>query len=131
MPLPVMPQAENDDATTYSTADVCRLVGVSFRMVDYWIRREVIRPSVEARGAGTHRRFIDRDVVEVRVAVGLRRLGVGLDEIADVLGTVRAAEPGDLILWNGETARAVAYDGENLADVIRAYGGTAVVAVVE
>lgn len=140
MPLPVIHKGDAVDVS-YSTDDVCRILGVSYRMVDYWIRRGVIHPTsqtrrgapeIETHGSGSARRFSGRDVTEIRVAVGLRHLGIGLDEISDVLATVRTADPGDLVIWNGERARVVPYEGEHLADVIRAYGGIAlVIAVIE
>lgn len=78
--------------------DFAAVSGLTYREVDYWVRRGVLRPVVEARGSGSQRRF---DPLEVRVAIvvrALRRMGAGLDVLAEV--AVQLRERGDAG-WHG------------------------------
>ena len=47
---------------------VCSLVGITYRQLDYWARTNLLRPSIsEARGSGTQRRYSYRDLLELKV----------------------------------------------------------------
>lgn len=65
-------------ATGGFSADVTRrVVGISYRQLDYWDKTGLIRPSVQrARGKGSRRLYSFEDLVELRVAAKL--LGAGL-----------------------------------------------------
>lgn len=66
----------------YSTDQVRRLVGVSYRRVDYWIRTGLIVPSIrEANGQGTRRRYSQADLDHVRVVKALLDMGISLQRI--------------------------------------------------
>ena len=41
-------------------------IGISFRVIDYWIRMEAIAPTVPANGSGSQRLFSDEDVFRLR-----------------------------------------------------------------
>lgn len=68
---------------TYSTADVARLTGASFRQLDYWDRTGLISPSIrQASGTGMPgRRYSAEDLARTRVIVALLRLGVSIQRI--------------------------------------------------
>jgi len=71
----------------YSSTEMARLAGVTFRQVDYWTRSGLISPSVrDTRGSGTQRRFSDDDLVRLRVIAELLRYGFSLQRIRDVMG---------------------------------------------
>jgi DNA-binding transcriptional MerR regulator len=58
---------------------VCALIGISYRQLDYWARTGLLRPSLaEARGSGTKRRYAYRDVLELKVIKQLLDAGVSL-----------------------------------------------------
>jgi DNA-binding transcriptional MerR regulator len=65
-------------ATGGFSADVTlRLVGISYRQLDYWDKTGLIRPSVQkARGRGSRRLYSFEDLVELRVVAKL--LGAGI-----------------------------------------------------
>lgn len=65
-------------ATGGFSADVTwRVVGISYRQLDYWDKTGLIRPSVQkARGKGSRRLYSFEDLVELRVVAKL--LGAGL-----------------------------------------------------
>ncbi|MDA8357471.1 MAG: MerR family transcriptional regulator [Actinomycetota bacterium] len=63
----------------WSGPQVCTLVGISYRQLDYWARTGLLRPSVaEARGSGTKRRYSYRDLLELKVIKQLLDAGVSL-----------------------------------------------------
>ena len=58
---------------------VCKIVGITYRQLDYWARTDLIRPSIaDAKGSGTQRRYSYRDLVELKVIKGLLDAGVAL-----------------------------------------------------
>ena len=49
-------------------AQVCALVGITYRQLDYWARTNLLRPSItDATGSGSQRRYAYRDVLELKV----------------------------------------------------------------
>src|ERR671934_1411979 len=58
---------------------VCSIVGISYRQLDYWARTDLIRPSIaDARGSGTQRLYSYRDLVELKVIKHLLDAGISL-----------------------------------------------------
>src|SRR4051812_49780990 len=52
----------------YRGPQVCKIVGITYRQLDYWARTELVRPSVcDAAGSGTQRLYSYRDLVELKV----------------------------------------------------------------
>ena len=69
---------------------VCTLVGISYRQLDYWARTGLLRPSLaEARGSGTKRRYSYRDVLEVKVIKQLLDAGVSLQSARRAVDCLR------------------------------------------
>ncbi len=67
-----------------SSHDLCAATGLSYRQLDYWIRRGVIledEPRLRGiggvTGSGSVRRFSDREVRVVLLLAELRALGMG------------------------------------------------------
>ena len=53
--------------TTYSTQQVVDMIdGLTYRMIDNWVRRGYITPEVPAAGSGSRRRFTDEQVDTIR-----------------------------------------------------------------
>src|SRR5579863_2767290 len=58
---------------------VCALVGITYRQLDYWARTGLMRPSIaDARGSGTQRLYSYTDVVELKVIKQLLDAGISL-----------------------------------------------------
>src|ERR1700746_1045868 len=58
---------------------VCKIVGISYRQLDYWARTDLIRPSIaDARGSGTQRLYSYRDLVALNVIKHLLDAGISL-----------------------------------------------------
>jgi hypothetical protein len=69
---------------SYSTPDVVALTGLSYRQLDHWARRGILRPSVNrAGGTGTVRRYSERDVQRARSIAWLVAAGVNPGAFAD------------------------------------------------
>ena len=47
---------------TYGTKEVCGLVGVSTRQLEYWVLIGVVHPILEPHGSKIFRKFTDDDV---------------------------------------------------------------------
>jgi len=72
-----MPETEG-----YRVPDVCRVVGISYRQLDYWARTDLVTPSVrDAGGSGTQRLYSFQDLVQLRVIKKLLDAGVSLQRI--------------------------------------------------
>lgn len=51
---------------TFRGPEVCQLVGISYRQLDYWVRAGWVVPSVQGSpGRGHHRLWSERDLVEL------------------------------------------------------------------
>lgn len=63
-----------------STRQVADLLGVSYRMVDYWARASrLLAPTIGANGSGSSRGYTDEDLARLRKAACLVRAIGGRD----------------------------------------------------
>jgi DNA-binding transcriptional MerR regulator len=99
------------DEQGYRVPDVCRIVGISYRQLDYWTRTGLIRPSVrDARGSGTQRLYSFQDLALLRIIKKLLDTGVSLQQVRKSIGTLRALkepEVGTTIVSDGTRIYAV------------------------
>jgi DNA-binding transcriptional MerR regulator len=99
------------DEQGYRVPDVCRIVGISYRQLDYWTRTGLIRPSVrDARGSGTQRLYSFQDLALLRIIKKLLDTGVSLRQVRKAIGTLRALkepEVGTTIVSDGTRIYAV------------------------
>src|SRR5690349_10282474 len=66
----------------YRVPEVCRVIGITYRQLDYWARTGLVTPSVrEAGGSGTQRLYSFQDLVQLRVIRKLIDTGVSLQRI--------------------------------------------------
>jgi DNA-binding transcriptional MerR regulator len=66
----------------YRVPDVCRIVGISYRQLDYWARTELVTPSIrDAHGSGSQRLYSFQDLVSLRVIKKLLDTGVSLQRV--------------------------------------------------
>jgi DNA-binding transcriptional MerR regulator len=53
---------------SYSGPEAARIVGITYRQVDYWERTNLVQPTLHsARGSGSRRGYSYRDLVELRI----------------------------------------------------------------
>ncbi len=66
----------------YRGPQACRIVGITYRQLDYWARTGLVRPSLkDAEGSGTQRLYSFRDLVHLKVIKSLLDTGVTLPQI--------------------------------------------------
>jgi DNA-binding transcriptional MerR regulator len=74
----------------YRIPDVQKIVGISYRQLDYWARTGLVRPSVrDAGGSGTQRLYSFEDLVVLRTIKKLLDAGVSLQRIRRAIGFLR------------------------------------------
>lgn len=87
--------------TVYSSPQACRLAGVSYRQLDYWVRVGLIEPSLgHARGSGTSRRWSVADILGLRVVSELMERGVGHQAIRQAVSLL--ADAGSYLWVSGD-----------------------------
>ncbi len=75
----------------YRGPTVCKIVGVTYRQLDYWARTGLVEPSVrKAGGSGTQRIYSFDDVVRLRVVKRLLDTGVSLQKVRLAIEELRA-----------------------------------------
>ena len=107
----------------YRGPQVCKIVGITYRQLDYWARTDLIRPSLaDAKGSGTQRMYSYRDLVELKVIKSLLDAGVKLPKARTALEYLREHLGEDLatanLVING-TGSILARDGDELIDILR------------
>ena len=61
----------------FAAPEVCKIVGITYRQLDYWARTELVTPSIrDASGSGTQRLYSFQDLVTLRVIKSLLDTGV-------------------------------------------------------
>jgi DNA-binding transcriptional MerR regulator len=77
----------------FRVPEVCRLVGISYRQLDYWARTELVTPSIrDARGSGTQRLYSFQDLVTLRVIKSLLDTGIALQRVRVAVEYLRGIE---------------------------------------
>ena len=81
----------------YRGPQVCKLVGITYRQLDYWARTGLLRPSVaDARGSGSKRLYSYRDLLELKVIKQLLDAGVSLQSARRAVECLREDLGADL-----------------------------------
>jgi DNA-binding transcriptional MerR regulator len=120
------------DQEGFRGPQVCSIVGITYRQLDYWDRTGLSRPSLaKARGSGSQRLYSYRDLLELRVIKQLLDGGVNLRQARRAIECLRESVGQDLTTANlvivGEGSVLVR-TGEEIIDLLR--GGQGVFNVV-
>jgi DNA-binding transcriptional MerR regulator len=79
---------------TYSAREVAALTGLSARQLQWWDARRLFAPAVASKrtaaGGFTERRYTPVDLLELMVLADLRRHGLSIPRIRQLLDTLRA-----------------------------------------
>ena len=115
--------AESRGEEGFRGPQVCAIVGITYRQLDYWARTDLIRPSIaDAKGSGTHRRYSYRDLVELKVIKGLLDAGVSLQSARKAIEYLRGNLGEDIatasLVINGSGSVLVRTD-DQLVDLVR------------
>ena len=116
----------------YSGPQVCKLIGITYRQLDYWDRTDLLKPSLAtAKGSGTQRKYSYRDLVQLKIIKGLLDAGVKLQAARKAVESLRTERGGEWqtasLVLNGSDS-VLARDGDHLVDLVR--GGQGVLNVV-
>lgn len=69
---------------------VCKIVGITYRQLDYWARTDLVRPSVQdAVGSGSQRLYSYRDLLELKIIKTLLDNDVSLPRVRAVVEELR------------------------------------------
>ena len=110
---------------------VCNIVGITYRQLDYWDRTGLSRPSLaKARGSGSQRLYGYRDLLELKVIKQLLDAGVNLQQARRAITCLRDSgedlKSASLVLA-GEGS-VLARTGEEIIDLLK--GGQGVFNIV-
>jgi DNA-binding transcriptional MerR regulator len=113
---PVMPEAG------FSGTKAAKIVGISYRQLDYWARTGLVRPSLaDAKGSGSRREYSYRDLLELRVIKSLLDAGIKLESVRVAFEYLREHVDTDIaaahLVISGNDV--VLCDGDELIDVMR------------
>lgn len=121
--------------TGYGGPQACKIVGVTYRQLDYWTRTGLVSPSLQAaRGSGTQRLYSFNDLLQLKVIKSLTDAGASLQKVRQAIEYVRKNLSGDpssvTIVADGSGVYACTTDSE-IIDLLRSGQGVlgAVVAV--
>jgi DNA-binding transcriptional MerR regulator len=127
-----MPHATGQEQEQgYRGPQVCKVVGITYRQLDYWARTDLLRPSIsEARGSGTQRRYSYQNLLELKVIKRLLDAGLSLQSTRRAIECLRASgedvAAANLVIDQGTTV--LARSGEEIVDLLK--GGQGVLNIV-
>ncbi len=106
----------------YSGTRTAKVVGISYRQLDYWARTDLIRPSLsDATGSGSRRRYSYSDLLELKAIKKLLDAGIKLEQVRKVFAYLREHVATDIaaahIVIDGGSVMLC--DGEQLVDVLK------------
>ncbi len=105
----------------FSGTQAAKVVGITYRQLDYWARTDLIRPSLsDASGSGSRRRYSYKDLLELRVIKTLLDAGIKLESVREVFSYLREHVGTDIasahLVINGSSV--VLARGDELIDVV-------------
>jgi DNA-binding transcriptional MerR regulator len=116
----------------YRGPTACKIVGITYRQLDYWARTKLVEPTVrKATGSGTQRLYSFDDVVRLRVVKRLLDTGVSLQKVRLAVDELRAqghSLADATLVSDGESVYAVGNDAQ-VFDLLRRGQGVFAIAV--
>lgn len=74
----------------YRGPQACKIVGITYRQLDYWTRTALVTPSIQdAQGSGTQRLYSFNDLLQLKLIKGLTDAGASLQKIRQAIDYVR------------------------------------------
>ncbi|MFL6160577.1 MAG: MerR family transcriptional regulator, partial [Marmoricola sp.] len=91
------PEGETWQETGFGGPEVCRIVGITYRQLDYWARTGLVEPTVRgASGSGSQRLYSFRDILILKVIKRLLDAGISLQNIRTAVQFLRERGTDDL-----------------------------------
>jgi DNA-binding transcriptional MerR regulator len=114
----------------YRVPEVCGIVGITYRQLDYWARTGLVRPSVkDAKGSGSQRLYSFQDLALLKLIKRMLDSGVNLQQVRKAMKTLKGLdEPalGATLVVDGNRIYSVE-SPEAVVDLVK--GGQAVFAI--
>lgn len=108
--------------TGFRGPQVCKIVGISYRQLDYWARTGLAMPSIQpAQGSGSQRLYSFEDLVDLRLIKKLLDAGVSLRQVRGAIEYLRSLQQdlsGITLVSDGVSIYACHSDDE-VVDVLR------------
>ena len=115
----------------YRGPQVCSIVGITYRQLDYWARTGLMHPSIsQAKGSGSQRVYSYSDLVQLKVIKRLLDSGVSLQAARRAIECLRSSGD-DLASANlviDDRQSVLAHTGEEIIDLLK--GGQTVLNIV-
>lgn len=126
---------ETQEKGGYRAPQVCKLVGITYRQLDYWARTGLITPSVQAaHGSGSQRLYGFGDIVQLKVVKRLLDAGMSLKKIRTAMDILREQLQSetpltDVTLLSDGTTIYAAHSPDEVVDVFQRGQGVFGIAV--
>ena len=122
---------DHDEVLGYRGPQVCSIVGITYRQLDYWARTDLLHPSIsQARGSGSQRVYSYSDLLQLKVIKRLLDSGVSLQAARRAIECLRSSgeELSTANLVIDDRRSVLAHTGEEIIDLLR--GGQTVLNIV-
>jgi len=116
----------------FAAPEVCKIVGITYRQLDYWARTGLVEPSVRpAYGSDSQRRYSFRDVVVLKIVKRLLDTGVSLQRVRTAVEHLQDMDrpvTGVTLMSDGRGVYE-AHSPEAVVDLLRSGQGVFAIAV--
>lgn len=116
----------------YRGPTVCKIVGITYRQLDYWARTGLVEPGMrKAEGSGTHRLYSFDDIVRLKVVKRLLDTGVSLQKVRLAVDELRARgrSIAETTLMSDGTSVFALSDTNEVLDLLRRRQGVFAIAL--
>src|SRR2546430_368480 len=117
----------------YRVPEVCKVIGISYRQLDYWARTGLVTPSIrDAGGSGTQRLYSFQDLVQLRVIKKLIDAGVSLQRVRKAVKFLRehmSSEPAGITLLSDGVSVYACESEDEVIDLLRRGQGVFAIAL--
>jgi len=105
----------------WSGTQTAKIVGITYRQLDYWARTDLLRPSLsDAAGSGSRRQYSYGDLLQLKTVKKLLDAGIKLEQVRTVFDNLREHVGTDItaahIVIDGGSVTLC--DGPQLIDLI-------------
>jgi DNA-binding transcriptional MerR regulator len=116
----------------FRVPEVCKIVGITYRQLDYWARTGLVTPSIrDASGSGSQRLYSFQDLVSLRVIKTLLDTGISLQRVRKAVDHLKSMDrpvAGVTLMSDGHSVYE-AHSPEAVVDLLRQGQGVFAIAV--
>ena len=110
------------DQIGFRGPQVCKIVGITYRQLDYWARTDLLRPSMaDAQGSGSQRLYSYHDVLCLKVIKKFLDAGLALPAARRAVECLRESGDGhaaaNIVL--SDASSVLANDNDELIDLVK------------